>query len=289
MSGNVLGKIIGRTLGMLCLTAALAACNDGSSGSSTADAASAQTVTVAANTAYSFQPQVASSAGSYSIVHKPAWANFNTITGELSGTPTSADAGQYSNIIISADANGSSLPLPPLSIIVTPAATPTADPVASTGPNPTGPSTPTSNQSSSSGGAGSSSSGNAVASGSSSSSSSSGTSSGATASNGGSSSSGSSGSGSSSGSSTTASSSITLAWDAPTENTNGSALTNLAGFQILYGTSSTSLTQTISINSVGILSYVVENLTPGTWYFEVVAVNSAGEISGPSTVVSATI
>ena len=127
MSGNVLGKIIGRTLGILCLTAALAACNDGSSGSSTADAASAgsaQTVTVAANTAYSFHPQVASSAGSYSIVHKPAWANFNTITGELSGTPTSADTGQYSNIIISADANGSSLPLPPLSIIVTPAATP---------------------------------------------------------------------------------------------------------------------------------------------------------------------
>ena len=287
MSGNVLGKIIGRTLGILCLTAALAACNDGSSGSSTADAASAgsaQTVTVAANTAYSFHPQVASSAGSYSIVHKPAWASFNTITGELSGTPTSADTGQYSNIIISADANGSSLPLPPLSIIVTPAATPTADPVASTGPNPTGSSTTASNQSSSSGGAGSSSSGNVVASGSSSSSSSSsgsGTSSGATASN--------SGSSSSSGSTTSASSSITLAWDAPTENTNGSALTNLAGFQILYGTSSTSLTQKISINSVGILSYVVENLTPGTWYFEVVAVNSAGEVSGPSTVVSATI
>jgi len=40
---------------------------------------------------------------------------------------------------------------------------------------------------------------------------------------------------------------------------------------------------------VGILNYVVPNLTSGTWYFEVVAVNAAGETSGPSSVVSVTI
>jgi hypothetical protein len=82
---------------------------------------------------------------------------------------------------------------------------------------------------------------------------------------------------------------VTLSWAAPTQNTDGSALTNLSGFDIYYGTSSASLTQKISINSVGLLTYVVENLNSGTWFFEVVAVNAAGVQSGPSSVVSASI
>ena len=106
-----------------------------------------------------------------------------------------------------------------------------------------------------------------------------------------SSSSSSSGSSSSSnGSTPTAQSdSVTLSWAAPTENTDGSALTNLAGFEIHYGTSSTSLSQTVSLNSVGLLTYVVTNLSAGTWYFEVVAINSFGMQSGPSSIVSVTI
>ena len=83
--------------------------------------------------------------------------------------------------------------------------------------------------------------------------------------------------------------SVTLSWAAPTENTDGSALTNLAGFDIYYGSSAASLTQKISIASVGLLTYVVPNLNSGTWYFEVVAVNAAGVQSGPSSVVSVTI
>jgi hypothetical protein len=110
------------------------------------------------------------------------------------------------------------------------------------------------------------------------------------------SSSGSAGSGSTGSTSNTGSTSptaqlesITLSWAAPTENTDGSALTNLAGFDIYYGTSAASLTQKISINSVGLLTYVVENLSSGTWFFEVVAVNSAGVQSGPSSLVSVSI
>jgi len=94
---------------------------------------------------------------------------------------------------------------------------------------------------------------------------------------------------SSSNSSAAAAQAVTLSWAAPTENTDGSALTNLAGFDIYYGTSSSSLTQKITLNSVGLLTYVVENLNSGTWYFEVVAVNSSGVRSGPSSVVSVTI
>lgn len=83
--------------------------------------------------------------------------------------------------------------------------------------------------------------------------------------------------------------SVTLSWTSPTENTNGTALTNLAGFDIHYGNSATAMTQEISVNSVGNLTYVIEELTAGTWYFDIYAVNSAGVQSGPSSTVSTTI
>jgi hypothetical protein len=100
----------------------------------------------------------------------------------------------------------------------------------------------------------------------------------------------SSGTTSSSGSSgTTTADNVTLSWSAPTENTNGSALTNLAGYIIYYGTSASAMTQTIDVNTVGMLTYVVDNLSAGSWYFQIVAVNSAGEQSSPSATVSASI
>jgi len=82
---------------------------------------------------------------------------------------------------------------------------------------------------------------------------------------------------------------VTLSWAAPTENTDGSALTNLSGYNIYYGTSASNLTQKVTINTVGMLTYVITNLSSGTWYFEVIAVNSTGVDSGPSSVVSTTI
>src|SRR5580658_5903324 len=82
---------------------------------------------------------------------------------------------------------------------------------------------------------------------------------------------------------------VTLSWSAPTENTNGSALTNLAGYIIYYGTSASAMTQTIDVNTVGMLTYVVDNLSAGSWYFQIVAVNAAGEQSSPSATVSTSI
>jgi len=82
---------------------------------------------------------------------------------------------------------------------------------------------------------------------------------------------------------------VTLSWSAPTENTNGSALTNLTGYIIYYGTSASAMTQTIDINTVGMLTYVVDNLSAGSWYFDIVAVNSAGVQSTPSATVTASI
>ena len=78
----------------------------------------------------------------------------------------------------------------------------------------------------------------------------------------------------------------TLSWTAPTENTDGSTLSNLAGYRIRYGTSASSLTNTIVINNVSVTTYVVEDLAPATWYFAVTAVNSSGSESTYSNVAS---
>lgn len=104
-----------------------------------------------------------------------------------------------------------------------------------------------------------------------------------------SSSSGGSSSSSSSSGATSSTSAVTISWSAPIDNTNGTALTNLAGYNIYYGNSSTALSEKISLNTVGLLSYVISDLSSGTWYFAVTSVNSAGVESSPSATVSTTI
>jgi Fibronectin type III domain len=82
----------------------------------------------------------------------------------------------------------------------------------------------------------------------------------------------------------------TLSWSAPSENTNGSALTNLAGFKIHYGTAPTQLTNTIALTNPGLLTYVLTELPIGTtYYFAVIAVTTTGVESAPSHMVSTAI
>jgi Fibronectin type III domain len=86
---------------------------------------------------------------------------------------------------------------------------------------------------------------------------------------------------------TASTSNVTISWSAPTENTNGTALTDLAGFKIYYGTNASSLTNSIVISSTGLLTYVVDGLTVGTtYYFGVTAVASKGTESAMSSVVA---
>src|SRR5262249_34187989 len=68
----------------------------------------------------------------------------------------------------------------------------------------------------------------------------------------------------------------TLAWDPPTENTDGSPLTNLKGYKIKYGTQSGTYSTTVTLNSAGITSYVIENLAPGKYYFAITAITTNG-------------
>jgi hypothetical protein len=166
--------------------------------------------TVTAGSAYSFTPTAKdsdSTALTFSIQNKPAWATFSTTTGQLVGTPASTNVGSYAGVIISVSDGQTSASLPAFTVNVTAAATPTA----------------------------------------------------------------------------------TVAWIAPTQNTDGSALTDLAGYRIYYGTSASALNQTITINNAGITTYVIDNLGSGTWYFAVKAVDTTGLESDLSAVGSKTI
>lgn len=83
--------------------------------------------------------------------------------------------------------------------------------------------------------------------------------------------------------------SATLSWTPPTQNMDGSALTNLAGYRVYYGTSSSSLTNSVQLANAGLSRYTVENLSGGTWYFAIKAYTSSGVESAFSNVGSKTI
>ena len=82
----------------------------------------------------------------------------------------------------------------------------------------------------------------------------------------------------------------TLSWSAPSENSDGSALTDLGGFKIYYGGALSQLTNTITLTNPGLLTYVLAELPSGTtYYFAVTAVTRTGVESARSDVVSTTI
>lgn len=77
---------------------------------------------VTVGNAYSFRPTASDPDGqtlSYTIANKPSWATFSTSTGRLSGTPTAANVGTTSGIVITVrDSAGATAELPPFSITV---------------------------------------------------------------------------------------------------------------------------------------------------------------------------
>ena len=182
-----------------------------SPGSNAAPTISGSPVTTqSADTAYWFRPTANDTDGdtlTFSISGKPSWADFNETSGALSGIPTAAQAGTYSNIVIRVSDGRATTSLDAFSIVV--------------------------NRSSSG--------------------------------------------------------SATLSWAAPSQNTDGSAITNLSGYRIYYGNSAASLGTMIQVSNPGISTYVVDNLPSGTWYFAVSAYNSAGIEGDRSTVGSKAI
>jgi Putative Ig domain len=82
--------------------------------------------------------------------------------------------------------------------------------------------------------------------------------------------------------------SVTLSWTPPTRNTDGSALTDLAGYTVSWGRQSGNYTNSADLGA-GVTSFVVENLSAGTWYFAMRAYNTAGVHSDYSGEASSTV
>jgi hypothetical protein len=82
---------------------------------------------------------------------------------------------------------------------------------------------------------------------------------------------------------------VTIAWTPPTENTNGTVLTNLAGYHLYYGTNQSNLNQVVDITNPGLATYVLSSLSAGTWYFALTSINEAGVESARSAVVSSVV
>ena len=166
---------------------------------------------------YSFTPTATDSDGgkmTFSIQNAPAWAVFNTSTGQLSGSPKSTDTGSTLNVVISvADGTAATASLAAFSITVT------------STPPVTGPTSGT----------------------------------------------------------------ATVSWTAPTQNSNGTALTDLAGFNIYYGSTAGSLNQKVQVDNAQATSFVVNSLPQGTWYFAVTAYTTQGTESAQSAIGSKTI
>lgn len=261
--------------------------------------------TIAAGSAYSFTPTGADADKntlSYSIQNKPSWATFSIASGMLSGTPTATQAGSYANIVISVSDGTASAALPAFTITVTASAPTNSAPMISGTPATTvnvgdaysftpsasdadGDSLTFSIQNKPSWATFSTSTGKLSG----------------TPAAGDAGTTSSIGIAVSDGKTSTAlgafsitvtqsaSGSATLNWTPPTQNTDGTSLTDLAGYRIRYGTSSSNLDKSVELANPGLTSYVIENLTPGTWYFSIRVYTKSGTESSPTNVASKTV
>ena len=80
--------------------------------------------------------------------------------------------------------------------------------------------------------------------------------------------------------------SVTLSWYPPTENEDGSLLSDLAGYRIYYGKKKKHLDRMIEIDNPGLTRYVVDNLSPTHWHFAMTAFTRDGIESRRSKIVS---
>ena len=75
---------------------------------------------------------------------------------------------------------------------------------------------------------------------------------------------------------TIGSASVTLSWTPPVENEDGTTLTDLAGYYIYYGDTQGTYPNSIRVDNPSVSTYIVDNLTPNTYYFVATSFNSMG-------------
>jgi hypothetical protein len=264
--------------------------------------------TVSAGSTYSFTPTTTDPSGrtlSFAIIDKPSWATFSSSTGKLTGTPTAANVGKFSDIEIAVNDGLTSAVLPSFAVTVQAAGGTTSDTVTISG---TPSSTVTEGKTYSFQPTAKDSAGKTLS---------------YSVANKPSWASFSIATGLLSGTPTTTGSysnivvsasdgtasgalpafsiavvaptpvsgtgSATLAWTDPTLNTNGSSLTNLAGVHLFYGQSQASLTNEITVPSTSENTYTISGLAAGTWYFAATAYTTSGVQSALSAIGTKTI
>lgn len=78
-----------------------------------------------------------------------------------------------------------------------------------------------------------------------------------------------------------------LSWTAPLTRENGDSLSmgEIAGFEVVYGTSAETLDQSLAIGDASVDELLVDELTAGTWYFAIRTLDTDGNRSRLSDVV----
>ena len=80
--------------------------------------------------------------------------------------------------------------------------------------------------------------------------------------------------------------SVTLTWTAPTENEDGTTLTDLDGYWIYWGTTPGVYPNSEKIDNESLTTYVIDNLAPGTYEFVATSFKTSGvqsQYSNPAT------
>ena len=67
---------------------------------------------------------------------------------------------------------------------------------------------------------------------------------------------------------------LVVSWHAPTRNTDGTPLTDLAGYTIYCGTQPGVYTKTFSIDDPSATHFVLRGLQPGSHYFVAISANN---------------
>jgi hypothetical protein len=75
----------------------------------------------------------------------------------------------------------------------------------------------------------------------------------------------------------------TLSWTPPTMTEDGTPL-KLTGYRIYWGLAADNLTHSVTLDNPGLTRYVVEQLTPATWYFVATALSKDGESEPSNTI-----
>ena len=163
---------------------------------------------VVANQPYWFRPVATDPNGTglrFGIANQPHWSNFNSTTGELTGTPSMADIGVYRGVTVTVTA-GTQMRALAFDVEVV----------------------------------------------------------------------------------QVGNSSVTLTWTPPTENDDGTPLTNLAGYRIRFGSQSGKYSSVVNITNPGLATYVLGGLAVGTYFIVISAYNQSGVESSYSNEASAT-